>query len=101
MKTTGGSKDGWPLVGPEQLWDLFVEWLAREARDGRAADVVIPSILQVSATGKRLADLTVPDIDALAAFGAELGRDPAPIVTLWIQTRIDTPRQTTATRSAR
>ena len=83
MASSGGRADGWPEVRLDQLWDLFMEWVEREAREGRAAEVVIPAFGANVGQGKRLAELTADEIVELAACAASVQRDARRLDMLW------------------
>jgi hypothetical protein len=88
VASSRGRGDGWPDLRLDQLWDLFIEWLEREAREGRAADVVIPALGPDVGHGKRLADLTAAEIAALKARATTLQRDTRSLDKLWHRTKL-------------
>jgi len=73
---------GRPL-GPEELWDRFVDALDRAGQAGGAQGVVVPTFGTGALGGRPFGELTRDDVKQLARVGGALGRRADTITTLW------------------
>jgi len=68
---------------PDEIWDRFVDALDQAGREGMAAAVTVPELVQSALAGKRFGDLTRVELRILARIGSDLGRRGETVVTLW------------------
>jgi hypothetical protein len=70
-------------LGPEEIWDRFIDALDRAGQAGSAAGVAVPAIATGALPGKLFGDLSKDDVKALAKVASALGRRGETVVTIW------------------
>jgi len=81
-------------LGPEEIWDRFVDALDRAGQDGSAAGVLVPTFATHALGGRRFGDLSKDEAKALARTASALGRRGETMLTIWedMQRRARPPR---------
>lgn len=70
-------------LGPEEIWDRFIDALDRAGQAGSAAAVVVPTFTASALGGKKFGDLSKDDVKALSRLAGTLGRRGETIATIW------------------
>jgi hypothetical protein len=70
-------------LGPEELWDRFIDALDRAGQAGSPAGVLVPTFASSGLAGKRFGDLSRDDVKALARVGSGLARRGDTILMIW------------------
>ena len=70
-------------LGPEEIWDRFIDALDRGGQAGTPAGVLVPTFPGTSLGGKRFGDLSKDDVKGLSRLAGTLGRRGETIVTIW------------------
>jgi hypothetical protein len=81
-KQTAPSHAERPL-GPEELWDRFIDALDLAGQGGSPADVLVPIFATSGLGGKRFGDLSREDVKALARVASGLARRGDTVVMIW------------------
>jgi hypothetical protein len=70
-------------LGPEELWDRFIDALDRAGQAGNPAGVPVPAFATKGLAGRRFGDLSLDDVKELARVASALARRGETVLSIW------------------
>jgi hypothetical protein len=70
-------------LGPEEVWDRFIDALDRAGQDGSPAGVIVPAFATKGLAGRRFGDLSADEVKQLARVAHALSRRGETVLTIW------------------
>jgi hypothetical protein len=70
-------------LGPEELWDRFIDALDRAGQAGNPAGVLVPAFATKGLAGRRFGDLSQEDVKELARVASALARRGDTVLGIW------------------
>lgn len=97
-----GMEDRRPL-GPEELWDRFIDALDHAGRAGGAENIPVPQFGSGLLGGRPFGQLTRDEVKRLGRVASALGRRESTLLTLWddMQRRLRPPARKKPRRISR
>lgn len=70
-------------LGPEELWDRFIDALDRAGQAGSPAGVLVPAFATKGLAGRRFGDLSQEEVKELARVASALARRGDTVLSIW------------------